>query len=279
MSIKLVVLDIDGTIAGVSNQINPTVVRTIHQVQSRGIQVALATGRMFSSALRFHQTIQSTLPLISYNGALTKHPHTGTVLREKPLPTAIALEILAHFERPDLQPHLDIHCYYNDQLHVRHITPETHIYMERSGAMAQASGDLRSIIELGSTTKMLAISRNAPLMAQLMAEMGQKLRGQAVHLTQSTEIYFEVTHAEATKGLAQKHLAEDVLKLDPHEILAIGDNFNDVEMLKYAGVGVAMGNAPPEVQKVADWVTADVEADGVSQALAKFCLDSTPALC
>lgn len=125
---------------------------------------------------------------------------------------------------------------------------------------------------------MLAISRNAPLMAQLMTELGQKLQGQNVHFTQSTEIYFEVTHAEATKGLAVQHLAEEVLGISPKEILAIGDNFNDLEMLQYAGVGVAMGNAPPEVQARADWVTGDVEEDGVSLALTKFCLGTTPAI-
>ncbi len=271
MSIRLVVLDIDGTIAGESNQVNPAVIATIQRVQEQGIAVALATGRMFSSALRFHSTIQSTLPLISYNGALTKHPHTGVVLREKPLPTAIALEILEHFEQPHLRPHLEVHCYHDDQLYVREITAETEIYMDRSQSLAKETPDLRQIIER-NTIKMLAISRNPSLMAKLMAELGQRHNSQDVHLTQSTEIYFEVTHPQANKGLAIKHLAEEVLGITPGEILAIGDNFNDLEMLKYAGIGVAMGNAPRDVKAVADWVTADVEADGVTQALEKFCL-------
>lgn len=271
MLVKLVVLDIDGTIAGESNQVNSVVVETIERVQKRGIPVALATGRMFSSALRFHRTIQSTLPLISYNGALTKETSTGTILRERPLPTAIALEILDYFEQPHLRPHLEVHCYHDDQLYVREITPETEIYMDRSGAMAKETPDLRRIIEQ-TTIKMLAISRNLTLMEKLMAELGQHHSCQDVHLTQSTDIYFEVTHPQATKGLAVKHLAEELLGITPGEVLAIGDNFNDLEMLQYAGVGIAMGNAPREVKDVADWVTADVEADGVRQALEKFCL-------
>jgi hydroxymethylpyrimidine pyrophosphatase-like HAD family hydrolase len=60
--------------------------------------------------------------------------------------------------------------------------------------------------------------------------------------------------------------------LTREEVLAIGDNFNDVEMLQYAGLGIAMGNAPAAVQTVADWVTTDVEEDGVKETLIKFCL-------
>ncbi|MFM1841737.1 MAG: hypothetical protein RLZZ490_470 [Cyanobacteriota bacterium] len=270
MGIKLVVLDIDGTIAGESNQVRPAVVETIQRVQDQGIAVALATGRMFGSALPFYDQIQSTLPLIAYNGALTQHPHSQEILRQWPLPTAIALEILDYFESPDLRQKLEVHCYHNDQLYVREITPETERYMARSGMAAQAIGDLRIMIER-STVKLLAISQNNQLIQSLITELRQQYSPQDVHLTQSTDIYFEITHPQANKGLAIQHLTEDILKLKPENVLAIGDNFNDREMLKYAGIGVAMGNAPDPIKAIADWVTDDVEADGVKQALEKFC--------
>lgn len=271
MAIKLVVLDIDGTIAGESNQVRPAVVETIQRVQAQGIAVALATGRMFGSALRFHQKIQSTLPLIAYNGALTQHPHSQEILRQWSLPTAIALELLDYFESPDLRPKLEVHCYHNDQLYVREITPETHRYMARSGMMARAIGDLRPVIER-STVKLLAVSQHTGLIENLIVELGEKYAAQSVHLTQSTEIYFEITHAQANKGLAVQQLAEEVLGLQRENVLAIGDNFNDQEMLKYAGIGIAMGNAPAPIKAIADWVTDDVEVDGVKLALEKFCL-------
>lgn len=271
MAIELVVLDIDGTIAGVDNHVRPAVLQTIQRVQDQGIAVALATGRMFGSALRFHEQIQSTLPLIAYNGALTQHPHTQDVLRQWSLPTAIALEMLAYFERPDLHHLLEVHCYHNDQLYVREITPETERYMARSGMNAQAIGDLRIMIEQG-TVKLLAISPDHQLIQALITDLRQQYSPQAVHLTQSTDIYFEITHPLANKGLAIQHLAEDILGLQPENVLAIGDNFNDLEMIKYAGTGIAMGNAPNPIKAIADWVTDDVEADGVKQALEKFCL-------
>lgn len=270
VSIKLVVLDIDGTIAGAANQVNPEVVETIQRVQAQGIAVALATGRMFQSALRFHEQIQSPLPLIAYNGALTQCPRSREVFRQWPLPPAIALGILEHFERPGLREQLEVHCYHDDRLFVREITPETECYMARSGAKAEAIGDLRPIIERG-TVKLLAISPHTDLIQALIQELRQQYAPQDVHLTQSTEIYFEITHPQANKGLAVQHLAEDILGLQAENVLAIGDNFNDIEMIKYAGIGVAMGNAPAPIQAIADWVTDDVEADGVKQALEKFC--------
>ena len=271
VAIKLVVLDIDGTIAGENNQVRPAVVETIQRVQAQGIGVALATGRMFGSALRFHRAIQSTLPLIAYNGALTQHPHSLEILRQWPLPKAIALEILDYFEHPDRRQNLEVHCYHNDQLYVREITPETEQYMARSGMQAEAIGDLRPVIER-STVKLLAVGKSQGLIKQLIIDLQQKYSCQTVHLTQSTEIYFEITHPQANKGLAVQHLAEDILGLKPENVLAIGDNFNDREMIKYAGMGIAMGNAPDKIKAIADWVTDDVEVDGVKLALEKFCL-------
>ncbi|MFM7372484.1 MAG: HAD family hydrolase, partial [Sphaerospermopsis kisseleviana] len=73
--IKLLVLDIDGTIAGHDNQVSDTVQQAIKAVQAKGIQVAIATGRMYCSALRFHQDIQSNLPLVAYQGAWIQDPN------------------------------------------------------------------------------------------------------------------------------------------------------------------------------------------------------------
>ncbi len=270
MSIKLVVLDIDGTIAGQQNQVSEKVKEAIAAVQSRGIAVTLATGRMFCSALRFHEQIQSQLPLISYNGALTKHPHTQKTLRELTLPQAIAHDLLDYFEQPDFRQSIEVHCYHNDQLYVREITSETQRYIVRSGVKPQTIPDLHTIIEK-TVVKLLAISADTDLINHIIQDLKERFDPKEVHLTQSTEIYFEATHPQATKGFAVRHLAEDLLGLQSDHVMAIGDNFNDLEMLKYAGVGIAMGNAPKSLQSIADWVTEDVEHNGVLHALQKFC--------
>ena len=79
--------------------------------------------------------------------------------------------------------------------------------------------------------------------------------------------FFEATHPDANKGTAVRYLAESILGLAAHNVMTIGDNFNDVEMLEYAGLGVAMGNAPDQVKAIANWVTLGVEQDGAAAAI------------
>ena len=271
MDICLLVLDIDGTIAPRSNQVSQRVKDCLTQVQAKGIRVALATGRMFHSALPFHRAINSDLPLIAYNGSWIKDPFTEEVHQQLALPTAIALDILDHFESPDLREHLEVHCYYEDRLYVREITEETQRYIARSGVKPHPIGDLRPIIKK-STIKLLAISQKTELLQTLMHDLRDRYSSEEVYLTQSTEIYFEVTHPQANKALATQYLTETILGLNPEQVMAIGDNFNDAELLSYVGLGIAMGDAPASVQALADWVTEDAEQDGVAIAVEKFLL-------
>jgi hydroxymethylpyrimidine pyrophosphatase-like HAD family hydrolase len=73
--------------------------------------------------------------------------------------------------------------------------------------------------------------------------------------------------------LAVSHLAEEIMELRPENVMAVGDDFTDIEMLRYAGIGVAMGNAPAPVRECADWVTNTIEEDGVATAVEKWILD------
>jgi hypothetical protein len=93
-----------------------------------------------------------------------------------------------------------------------------------------------------------------------------------LYLTRSVATFFEATHPLANKGDAVQYLAEELLGLQAANVMAIGDNFNDVEMITYAGVGVAMGNAPDGVKATANWVAPDVEEDGVAAAIEQFVL-------
>jgi hypothetical protein len=270
-NIKLLVLDIDGTIAGQSNQIHAVVKQSIQAAQANGIQVAIATGRMYCSALRFYQEIGSTLPLMSYQGALIKHPANGQIYRHWSVPRSAVCQLLDHFEQPELRNFLSVHFYIDDQLFVREITPETEIYAERSGVEPIAVGDLRQVLEQ-EPTKILALSQHTQLIGQLLSTLRQRYTPAELYFTQSVASFFEAAHPLVNKGVAVQYLAEEVLGLNATEVMVIGDNFNDLEMISYAGVGIAMGNAPVEVKALADWVAPDVEAHGVAQAIEKFLL-------
>lgn len=273
--IRLLVLDIDGTLAGESNQISPRVLTAIQEVQGRGIAVAIATGRMYQAALRFHQAVESTLPLMAYQGAFIKCPRTDTLHRHTPLPRALALDLLAYLAPMEAQQDLSIHLYIDDQLHVRAVIEDTQAYAERSGVDPLAVGDLATLMYRQNhleTTKLLALSGNTALISQILADLEQRYASDDLYLTRSVDYFVEATHPLANKGEAVRFVAEDLLDLKPDQVMTVGDNFNDLEMLRYAGVGVAMGEAPIPVQQAADWVAPGVEEDGVAVAIEQFLL-------
>lgn len=268
MVIKLLVLDIDGTIAGESNQISKPVKLAIAAAQKQNIQVTLATGRMYRSALPYYEQIETKLPLIAYNGAWIQNPDT----QEKehlPIGKEIALELLNYFESPGMNSYFGVHCYLEDQLYVKEITPSTQEYAERSQVAAIPVGDLRKILQV-NPTKVLAIAHQPQMIKKCFPDLKTRYSREKVHLTQSSDNLLEAMHPQVNKGKAVQYLTEKVLGIKPTEVMAIGDNFNDLEMLQYAGVSIAMGSAPPEIKQVAHWVAPDVEADGVAVAINKF---------
>lgn len=275
--IQLLVLDIDGTLAGESNQIREPVKQAIKAVQAKGVKVAIATGRMYRSALRFHQDIGSQLPLIVYQGAWIQDPATQKILRHLPVSKKLALQLLEYFERPELRSLLSVHFYINDRLYVRQITPETAIYAERSGIEPIPVGDLRLALSADDgqdvhPTKVLALSDDIDTIELLLGSLRQQYTPAELYLTKSVATFFEATNPLANKGTAVRYLAEDMLGLQASNVMAVGDNYNDVEMLEYAGIGVAMENGPSDVQAIAHWVAPSVEDDGVVAAIEKFIL-------
>jgi Cof subfamily protein (haloacid dehalogenase superfamily) len=264
LNIRLLVLDIDGTISGRTNQVSKPVQRAIQAVLAKGIPVALATGRMYCSAMRFHRCIKSPLPLIVYNGAWIQDPLTQERHQHLPVPSQFAQQLLDDLEQPELSDRLGVHFYIDDRLYVRQVTALTESYAKRSGIEAIAVGDLRSLLDR-HPTKVLALSSEASLVQDLLHHLQKRYN--------SEELYFlEATHPDANKGTATRYLAENILGLEAKQVMAIGDNFNDVLMLQYAGLGIAMGEAPTPVKELADWVAPSVEEDGVAVAIKKFLL-------
>lgn len=269
--IRLLVLDIDGTVAGESNTIRPAVLEAVQAVRAKGIAVAIATGRMYCAALPFYEHLELSLPLMAYQGAMIKSPASGEILRHWPVPRDVALRLLEDFEQTERAHLLSIHFYINDQLYVREVTPETEAYSQRSGVTPIAVGDLRNVLNQ-DPTKILALSQNTELIDYLLDSFKQQYTPAELYFTKSVATFFEAANPKVNKGVAVRYLAEERLGLAAHNVMAIGDNFNDLEMLHYSGIGIAMGNAPDDVKVQSDWIAPDVEADGVAIAVEKFLL-------
>ena len=274
-TIKLLVLDIDGTISGSANQVNMPVKQAVKVAQAQGVKVAIATGRMYKSALRFHEDIGADCPLISYQGAYIKDPQTQKLVGHWPVEVPLALALIAKFAQLEFSDRLSVHLYMDDCLYMKEVTAASLIYAERSGVEPMPVGDLTEFIKANShnpPTKILALTDNPAQINQMFETLSKQFTTQELYLTKSQATFFEATNPVANKGTAVKYLAEQVLGLDATQVMTIGDNFNDVEMIQYAGVGVAMGNAPLGLQALANWVAPDVENDGVVAAIEQFIL-------
>jgi Cof subfamily protein (haloacid dehalogenase superfamily) len=269
VDIRLVVVDVDGTIAGKSNDVTEPIRKAIASVQAKGIPVAIATGRMYQSALRFHKRIKSSQPLIAYNGAWIQNPRDGRLHRHIPVPADLALDLVEYLRQPQWKPYLGVHLYIDDALYVSYVNNDTVSYGKRSGIKPIIVEDLRTVIHK-HPTKILAMGHDSAIIKQLWETLSARYTPEQLYLTQSTETFFEATHPEATKGEAVAYLAEKVLGLNRDQVMTIGDNFNDVSMLSYAGLAIAMGDAPEDVKSLAHWVAPSVESDGVAAALEKF---------
>lgn len=276
-NIKLVVVDIDGTISGDANQVNDAVKQAIKAAQAKGVKVAIATGRMYRSAVRFHELIGSDMPLISYQGAFIKDPKTDELVGHWPVELEQALSLLDDLGEFATHDKLSIHIYVNDELYVRKMTPQTKFYAERSKVEVNVVGNLREFLTRTSTenppTKILALSDTAELITEMLRVLKGRYTPQQLYLTKSVATFFEATNPIANKGTAVKHLAENILGFDRSQVLAIGDNFNDLEMIEYAGIGVVMGNGAEGLKPLGDWVAPSVEDDGVAVAIEKFVLN------
>ena len=273
--IQLVVLDIDGTLVGKSNQIRPRVQQAVQGVKARGIAVAIATGRMYCSAHRFYQDLDLSLPLIAYQGAWVQSPNPSHEesygqRQHLDLPYDLTLEVINYLKHPQYQDKISIHLYIDDQIHVEKVGPDTEAYLARSQVTAHRVADLRQTLP-HHATKLLALCADATLIEQIWQDLNQRYRADQLYLTRSTPFFFEVLHPQANKGQAVRRLTQ-TLGLSPAQVLAVGDQFNDWEMLNYAGYGVAMGDAPEAVKAIAQWVAPSVEEDGVVAALERFIL-------
>lgn len=263
--IRLLVLDIDGTIAGRSNQVSEPVQEAIQKAKAAGVRVAIATGRMHRSAERFHYAIQADMPLCSYQGALIRDPVSQVTLKHWAMDWELAEDVLQR-----LQDHpLVVHLYIEDQLYLRELSPLSQAYAQRSQVPFQLLSDKQ---RGQKPTKILAMSEDVDLISELLGSLRQQYSREQLYLTRSEPMFLEATHPAVNKGNAVRFLAEEVLGLSADQVMAIGDSDNDIEMIQYAGIGVAMGNASAALLPHADWVAPSVDQDGVAAAIETFIL-------
>lgn len=265
MSYKLIALDLDDTLLNEEFTMSQKNRDAIHKAIQKGVTVTLATGRMFRSTLPYAQLLGLDVPLITYHGALVKTARSQEEIFHCPVPLDIALEIIDYTE--ERGNHLNI--YVNDHLFVREENEMIRLYVSIADVDFKAVGSLKDFLKDGPTKITMITTEEDTLRGYW--DLFSKKYQTTLHVVPSKPYFLEITNVRATKGQALKALAS-TLGVEREEIIAIGDSYNDIDMIEYAGIGAAVENAREDVKKVADYITSSNVADGVAQVINKFIL-------
>lgn len=269
MTYRLLVLDLDGTVMTSELTISPAVIAAIAEAQERGTTVAVATGRVYTSARQILQRLGISTPVIAFQGAVVRDPVSGQVIYSASIPANQAVDVTTRLREMGIYT-LGFH---GDNTIVDDWTPELDLYLSFH------PGGEKEIVRVPDLIEFLR--RNDPIklqfvaapdeLDQLIADLSDEFE-QGVSVMRSHHNFGEVTAPSVHKGTALERLANH-LGIPQREVMAIGDRENDLQMIEWAGLGLAMANAPQAVIEAADAVVPSILDDGVAWAIEHYLLD------
>lgn len=274
-NIKLICIDMDGTLLNSNHEVSERNKLALQKARELGVHIAITTGRLFTSARYYSDLIGISTPVIASNGAYIKNNYDDIAILEIPMPKDIAIEIYSIVKKHGLSVNFNS---WNTLLRENEV-PKTHSYSIMNDYLPEdkkvrfiVTKDLISEINNfeGNILKGIVINDDEnkdnlwAAKEELKTTFGDKL-----HVVSSGSNNFEVMMGSTSKGMATSYLA-GTLNIKPEEVMCIGDSENDLSMIKFAGLGVAMGNGLDLIKKVADYITDTNNNDGVAKAIEEF---------
>jgi Cof subfamily protein (haloacid dehalogenase superfamily) len=261
---KLLALDLDGTVVGHDLTISAGIRQRLqYLLQQTDCRVVIATGRMSVSARRFAAELGIQEPVIAYQGAMIRDM-AGQQLYHNPIPLAVAKALVTSL----VDQQVATNVYIDDTLFMHASNPYQEAYAKLGGTTPVIVEDLVASITQ-PPTKLLLIDdhRIDAILQQVQTDYAQQLAP-----CKSRQNFCEVINLSVSKWAGLSWLMAQ-WGVAPEHVMAIGDQGNDISMLRAAGLGIAMGNASDEVKAVANAVTNTIEADGVAVAIDQYLLN------
>jgi Cof subfamily protein (haloacid dehalogenase superfamily) len=273
--IRLLALDIDGTLISDDLAIGPRTHAAVRSAAARGVAVTLVTGRMVSSAMRFARELELSAPIVGYQGGLIREmpapgsTRLGRLLVHSPLAAATARDVLLWTREQGLDPHVN----HLERFILRADDPRADDYSAFMGARAELVPDIVAATT-HPVTKILAVGE-PPLPQDLAPPAAARYAGRA-DVTISHPRFLEFVAPGVSKGRAIRYLSRR-LKVPLGATMAIGDQWNDLEMLAEVGHGAAMPTAPLQVRSVARYLAPPVGEEGVAAMIEALVLPEPAA--
>jgi Cof subfamily protein (haloacid dehalogenase superfamily) len=264
---RLLALDLDGTVVGPDFLVPPGLVAALAEFKRRGGRVTIATGRTFRTTGPYAEQLGVNAPLICYQGALIRDFYSGETLFHLPIPGKLAAEAAALL----LERGIYVHGYVDDGLVVPYDGEETRYYRTFSSIQLPmtVAGDLPGYLREHPPTKLLFIAGER--------DVGVHVAGLQEHFVERLSIsrshahFGELTAPGSTKGTALAWLAEH-FGVPRAAVAAAGDQGNDVDMVAWSGLGMAVETAPPDLISVANVVIGKPQDNGLEQAVRQHLL-------
>jgi Cof subfamily protein (haloacid dehalogenase superfamily) len=222
---------------------------------------------MFQSVRRYAREAGIDDPVVCYQGAVVAEPVSGRWLRHEPIPLELARETIAALNEEGF----GLNCYVGDELYVAEVTPEAERYAGFQDLKLHAVGDLLAWLQ-EPPTKLVVIG-DSQILQELKERMVARFGGR-LYISTSLPYFLEFASPNVTKAAGLEFVAEH-LGFSRERTVAFGDGENDLELIDWAGFGVAVDNAQDLVKERADFVCPSVDDEGVAQVLEAY-LDSRP---
>lgn len=269
MGYQLLALDLDGTVldSEVGQGISAQVRQAVAEAQARGVRVTLATGRMFGSTMPFVAALGICDPVICYQGGMVRHPQTGQIYQHTLMPAEPASEAAELLIRSDIF----VVAYVDERLCVAERRPElaTYLHYHHEEVEVVVEPNLPDLLRATPPTKLL-FEAEPDRVGPVLELLGERFGG-LISTVRSHARFGELTPLGISKGTALATLAAQ-LGIEREQVVAIGDHENDIPMITWAGLGLAMGNAIEPAKRAADAVIPSVRDDGVAWAIRRYIL-------
>ncbi|WP_188541481.1 Cof-type HAD-IIB family hydrolase [Paenibacillus segetis] len=268
MDYKMIVLDLDDTLLRDDHTISPRTKQALMDAQEVGVKVVLASGRPTYAMTHIAKELELEKYgsfILSFNGAKITNCTTG----EQLFSSTLSPETVHELYHISLQEEVGIHTYVGDDIVTPANNKYTDIEAEITGMpIVEEKHFVQAIQE--PVVKVLMVEAPERLVI-LEKKLQQQLEGK-LNVIRSKPFFLEFTEVGVDKGTSLHHLIQK-LGIQQEEVIAIGDSYNDLAMIEFAGLGVAMGNAPDDIKEIANYVTDTNMEDGVAKVVETFILD------
>lgn len=263
MKYKLVASDIDGTLINSKKELTRGTVFAAEAARNSGIVFTFSTGRPIQGLTKFIHLVSPGAPVVTYNGAVVLFPEDGRVLYELSMAPSAAEEVI----RRGTDAGATVMAWSHGMLYASVFNEQSEKYRLISGVESHPLSDPASLARSGVTKVMWLDTPDRAL------EHSRNIAVDGTRSCISQPGYLELMNSSVSKSAGLK-MAAEYLGIRREEIIALGDSDNDIDMLEWAGLGVAMANAADTVKSYAAAVTDSNDRDGVAAALLRFALCS-----